>query len=150
MKWFSKRHPEPVPSAVDRYVAEINRVTGVVESHLAAQKAKASSGDGPWLVGDKLTFADLAWFMWQVLIEKIIPDKGENWLSLPPVPFPLSPLLLSVWLCECMYVMYNSVYLPPGFSLVPNYAEYPNVKEWLDKLRARKSIQYALEIAIPK
>jgi glutathione S-transferase len=28
--WFKKFHPEKLPSAVDRYVREINRVTGVV------------------------------------------------------------------------------------------------------------------------
>ena len=66
--WFKKYHPEQVPSAIERYVKEINRVTGVLENHLAKQKEAFSvsdGGDGPWLVGNKLSFADLAFVTWQ-------------------------------------------------------------------------------------
>ncbi|KAI8625086.1 glutathione S-transferase [Xylariaceae sp. FL1651] len=102
--WFTRYHPEKIPSAVDRYVKEINRVTGVVEGHLAKVKAEAGS-DGPWLVGNKLTFADIAWFMWQHGITAIL---GEETI---------------------------------------NYEEFPNVKNWLDRLSLRSSVKHALELA---
>ncbi|KAI1378856.1 glutathione S-transferase [Hypoxylon crocopeplum] len=56
--WFDRIHPERVQSAVDRYTKEIERVRSVLETHLA----QSPSG---WLVGDKLTVADLSWFMWE-------------------------------------------------------------------------------------
>ncbi|KAI0876145.1 glutathione S-transferase [Hypoxylon argillaceum] len=101
--WFTKLQSEKIPTAIDRYVKEINRVTGVVEGHLAAEKAKG--GDGPWLVGGKLTFADIAWYMWQALITVVLgPD-------------------------------------------IINYAEYPNVKEWLERLAARPAVKLGAELA---
>jgi glutathione S-transferase len=65
--WFKKFHQEQLPSAIDRYVNEVNRVTGVLEGHLAKQKVKAGS-DGPWLVGGKLSYVDIAFMPWQKLI----------------------------------------------------------------------------------
>ncbi|GIJ81585.1 hypothetical protein Asppvi_000084 [Aspergillus pseudoviridinutans] len=83
--WFKKFHPEKVPSAVERYVKEINRVTGVLEGHLARQPV-ATGGDGPWLVGGKCSFADLAWISWQFIITAIIqPDDGYTVEDYPHV-----------------------------------------------------------------
>lgn len=79
MQWFTKLQSEKIPTAIDRYVKEINRVTGVVEGHLAAEKAKG--GDGPWLVGGKLTFADIAWYMWQALITVVLGPDSEYFRS---------------------------------------------------------------------
>ena len=62
--WFIKYHGEKVPSAIERYTNEIGRVTGVLEGHLAQQKEKYP-GDGPWLVGNKLSYADIAFVPWQ-------------------------------------------------------------------------------------
>ena len=53
--WFKMFHPENVPSAVDRYVNEIKRVTGVLNRALEGQA---------WLVGGKFSFADLSFVMW--------------------------------------------------------------------------------------
>ena len=64
MSWFSRFHPEKLPSAIERYVKEVNRVTGVLDAHLAEQKGD----NGPWLVGNKMTYADLAFVPWQRLI----------------------------------------------------------------------------------
>ena len=61
--WFIQFHSQKLPSAIDRYVGEINRVTSVLEGHLARQKEKYSSG--PWLVGNKFSYADLAFLSWQ-------------------------------------------------------------------------------------
>ena len=49
--WFSMYHPEKIPSAVERYRNEIKRVYTVLESVLSKQE---------WLVGGKLTVADLS------------------------------------------------------------------------------------------
>lgn len=49
--WFILFHPEPVPSAIERYRKEILRVWGVLESVLATQE---------WLVDGRCTVADLS------------------------------------------------------------------------------------------
>lgn len=78
--WFAKYHPEQVPSAVERYVKEINRVTGVLEGYLAQQKQKAGTeGDGPWLVGNKFSYADLAFIPWQLAIAMALPNAKERY-----------------------------------------------------------------------
>jgi glutathione S-transferase len=46
--WFTKFHPEKLPSAQERYLNEIKRVVGVLDKHLQGRE---------YLVGDK----------WQVL-----------------------------------------------------------------------------------
>ncbi|EJT99221.1 glutathione S-transferase C-terminal-like protein [Dacryopinax primogenitus] len=53
--WFSNFHPEKVPSAVERYQNEIKRVLGVLDSVLRERE---------WLVGDKMTVADIAFITW--------------------------------------------------------------------------------------
>ncbi|KAH9896998.1 glutathione S-transferase C-terminal-like protein [Cubamyces lactineus] len=53
--WFIRFHPERVPSAIERYQKEILRVLGVLDSVLAKQQ---------WLVGDKVTIADLSFIPW--------------------------------------------------------------------------------------
>ncbi|KAJ5601992.1 hypothetical protein N7510_011526 [Penicillium lagena] len=65
--WFKKYHSERVPSAVERYVNEAKRVTGVLDNWLSKQKEANSEnlGDGPWLVGNKLSYADVAFIPWQ-------------------------------------------------------------------------------------
>ncbi|KAF2014066.1 putative glutathione S-transferase 1 [Aaosphaeria arxii CBS 175.79] len=79
--WFKKYHPEKVPGAVERYIKEIERVTGVLETHLKAQKTNGE--DGPWLVGDKFSYADLAFVPWQVLSSVLLVEDG---LDLSPFP----------------------------------------------------------------
>lgn len=74
--WFQKYHSEKVHSAIERYVKEINRVTGVLEGHLAKQKGNVAEsgetgGDGPWLVGDRISYADLAFVPWQAMLDRI-------------------------------------------------------------------------------
>lgn len=53
--WFQFFHAEKIPSAVERYQNEIARVNGVLDLYLA---------DHEWLVGNKLTVADLAFVTW--------------------------------------------------------------------------------------
>jgi glutathione S-transferase len=64
--WFQFQHSEKIPSAIERYNNEIRRVFGVLDSVLAKQK---------YLVGDKVTVADLAFITWNVgALTKVIPD----------------------------------------------------------------------------
>lgn len=69
--WFKKFHHEQLPSAIERYVNEINRVTGVLERVLS-EKGVAE----PWLVGNNYSYADLSWISWQTIIERLV-DKSE-------------------------------------------------------------------------
>lgn len=70
--WFTKYHSEQLPSAQERYYREIERVTGVLETHLKAQEKGA---DGPWLVGGKFSYADLAFVPWQVMAQGLFEGK---------------------------------------------------------------------------
>ncbi|KAE8448163.1 hypothetical protein EG329_009767 [Mollisiaceae sp. DMI_Dod_QoI] len=54
--WFTNFHPEKIQSCIDRYVNEIKRVSAVLDQHLSTHQ---------WLVGDKCTYADLAFLPWQ-------------------------------------------------------------------------------------
>jgi glutathione S-transferase len=53
-------------SALDRYGNEIKRVTGVLNAHLKKQGT-------PYLLGDKVTYADLAWVPWQKDYAALMP-----------------------------------------------------------------------------
>lgn len=87
--WFNKFHHERLPSAVERYVKEAHRVTSVLEGHLARQRetlgeeAIKASG-GPWLVGNKLSYADLAWVSWQLILLMVV--SAEDGLDLAQYP----------------------------------------------------------------
>lgn len=48
-------HSEKLPSAVERYVAEIHRILGVLDGILA---------DKEYLVGGKVSYADLSFVPW--------------------------------------------------------------------------------------
>jgi glutathione S-transferase len=68
--WFQRYHSEKIPSAVERYVNEVERVIGVLDTHLKKQ------GTG-YLVGDKCTYADLAFVTWHVLIPYITGEERK-------------------------------------------------------------------------
>lgn len=79
--WFTMYHKEKIPSAIERYGNEIDRVTGVIDSHLVKQGT-------PYLVGDKCTYADLMFIPWCLLTDWMAPEvdlskyKAYNaWLS---------------------------------------------------------------------
>ncbi|KAJ6115809.1 hypothetical protein N7523_006226 [Penicillium sp. IBT 18751x] len=76
--WFVNYHSEKIQSAVDRYVNEAKRVTGVLEACLAKQKEadKDNIGDGPWLVGNKISYADLSFIPWQRGAFGALADTG--------------------------------------------------------------------------
>lgn len=75
--WFKKFHHELLPSALGRYIAEMKRVSAVLDGYLAQQKEKyaGASGDGPWLVGNKISYADISFLPWQIIITKVIEQN---------------------------------------------------------------------------
>ncbi|KAK9345650.1 glutathione S-transferase Ure2-like protein [Lipomyces starkeyi] len=60
-----------------RYTKEISRVTGVLEGHLARQKVDADS-DGPWLVGNKFSYADISFIPCRIMTTRIIGRDEYN------------------------------------------------------------------------
>lgn len=79
--WFQHLHSEKIPSAVERYANEIKRVLGVIEVVLAAKPANAQ-----WLVGDKMTFADMSFVPWNFrLSEVLMKPWDEVWEGTPHV-----------------------------------------------------------------
>ena len=61
LAWFTNYHPEKIPSAVERYKNEVNRVCRVLDTWLADKK---------WLVGEKMSYTDLSFVTWQKGVSK--------------------------------------------------------------------------------
>ena len=77
--WFRHLHPEKIQSAIDRYSTEVKRVLGILDGVLAAQPA-----DAQWLVGNKMTFADMAFAPWNFrLAELLVQSWDEVWEGMP-------------------------------------------------------------------
>ncbi|KAL4736671.1 glutathione S-transferase [Aspergillus similis] len=74
--WFNVLHPEKLPSAIERYVNEVHRILGVLNTALEGRT---------WLVGDKCTFADLAFLPWNARVNMtLLTPEGED----PLAPYP--------------------------------------------------------------
>jgi glutathione S-transferase len=85
--WFKLFHSEKIPSAIDRYVKEIHRVLGVLDGVLSKQE---------YLVGDKLTIADLSFVTWNNGVPRLLGEDFDfdkeypntaRWVSSSPVFF---------------------------------------------------------------
>lgn len=61
---FYRYAPEKIEYGIKRYQTETKRLYQVLEDRLIAQSKTATGTDGPWLVGDKMTIADIASFSW--------------------------------------------------------------------------------------
>lgn len=61
--WFNVLHSEKLPSAIERYNTEVKRILSVLEAVLEGKQ---------WLVGDKITFADLAFVTWNDRIDSVV------------------------------------------------------------------------------
>jgi glutathione S-transferase len=70
MVWFRTFHSEKIPSAIQRYYDEVYRVIGVIDAHL---KKKGSS----YLVGDRVTYADLMFIAWTYIFEERYPGEFD-------------------------------------------------------------------------
>jgi len=69
MAWFKFYHHEKIPSAIQRYKAEVLRVFGVLESVLSTRE---------WLVAGKLTVADMSFVTWTNFALEMVM-QGEDW-----------------------------------------------------------------------
>lgn len=69
--WFVLYHQEKREDCLERYGNEIRRVLGVVDSHL-------KKTGKPYLVGDKCTYADLAFMPWHWLLTSAPNIMGED------------------------------------------------------------------------
>lgn len=81
--WFMRFAPEKIPLAIARYAAEINRVTDVLEKWLVGQKGE--SADGPWLVGGKISYADLSFVTWHRVVNTAVPKDEFDVEKYPEV-----------------------------------------------------------------
>lgn len=80
--WFTHFHKvRNVTTAIERYGDETKRVVGVINSHLSKQRKELDlkSGEPVWLVGNKCTYADLAFVPWNLLLlARLFPDGDFN------------------------------------------------------------------------
>ncbi|KAL8861689.1 MAG: hypothetical protein Q9178_001890 [Gyalolechia marmorata] len=60
---FYRYAPEKIEYGIKRYQTETKRLYQVLEDRLAEQ-AETDGADGPWIVGDRMTIADIANFCW--------------------------------------------------------------------------------------
>ncbi|EQB47764.1 hypothetical protein CGLO_13072 [Colletotrichum gloeosporioides Cg-14] len=74
---------QPLPEARERYVKEVNRVTGVLEGHLAKQTPDADGNS--WFLGGRISYVDIAFFTWQHTASPRIPDVEFNQDKFPHV-----------------------------------------------------------------
>lgn len=73
---FNHLHSEPVPSAISRYAEQAHRVLRILNGALEGKS---------WLVGDKCTYVDLSFFMWNFILAIVMKcKKGES-------PFDMYP-----------------------------------------------------------
>ncbi|KAI0466917.1 glutathione S-transferase [Xylaria cf. heliscus] len=80
--WFTYLHPERIPSAVERYANEIRRVFSVLETALTS----ASEVRSQWLVGDQITFTDLAFVPWNEITDMTLGiGKDQRFEGFPRV-----------------------------------------------------------------
>ncbi|OTA98357.1 hypothetical protein M426DRAFT_326032 [Hypoxylon sp. CI-4A] len=70
--WFMVLHSEKLPSAIERYQNEVRRIHGVLDGWLQRDGGKK------WLVGDKMTYADLAFTTWNDRSDDILGCAPED------------------------------------------------------------------------
>lgn len=70
---FQHLWPEKIPSVIERYANEIKRVLGVLEIVLSAKPA-----DAQWLVGSKMTFADMAFVPWNCRLDEVLKQSWDE------------------------------------------------------------------------
>lgn len=71
--WFTRFHHEKLPSAQERYVKEMRRVSGVVDRSLKGKE---------YLVGNKFSYADLAFIPWFGVLEMFGIDAPKEYPNL--------------------------------------------------------------------
>ena len=66
---FNVLHHEKIPSAMERYKNEVRRILAVLNTALEGKT---------WLVGDKCTFADLAFLPWNTHLPALLSASPEE------------------------------------------------------------------------
>ncbi|CAD0100774.1 unnamed protein product [Aureobasidium mustum] len=69
--WFARFHPEKLPSAIDRFMKEIERVIGVLDVALSRNRTG-------WLVGDRCTYADISFVAWAATGEGLLRELQKD------------------------------------------------------------------------
>ena len=64
--YFNRYHLEKVQSVIDRFIKEMKRVSQVLDTYLENRE---------WLVGDKCTYADLAFLPWQAGVPDMLAGQ---------------------------------------------------------------------------
>jgi len=72
--WFNNFHSEKLPSAIERYGKEIERVTSVLNTALEGKE---------YLVGDKCTYADLSFVTWASIAPFAVGPVKIDWEAYP-------------------------------------------------------------------
>lgn len=72
LAWFLRFHNEKLPSAVERYTKEAERVIDVLDGWLRNRE---------WLVGDRCSYADLSFVTWCHVAEGIFKQLGRSDVS---------------------------------------------------------------------
>ncbi|BGP20083.1 hypothetical protein JCM10213_002667 [Rhodosporidiobolus nylandii] len=86
--------PEDVPYAKERYTKEVSRVLGVLESVLSKQE---------WLVGGKLTIADLSFITWNnFALHALLPKDVDANKEFPAVVAWHQKLLALPYVAEAL------------------------------------------------
>ncbi|KAJ5193939.1 glutathione S-transferase nitrogen catabolite repression regulator [Penicillium cf. griseofulvum] len=74
--WFTIYHAEKLPSAIERYISEIRRVSGVLNRWLESKK---------YLVGGKYSYVDAAFVTWFGVVALLWSDKIDIEKDFPHV-----------------------------------------------------------------
>ncbi|KAJ6498973.1 glutathione S-transferase [Mycena sanguinolenta] len=77
--WFNVLHPERIPSCMVRYNAEVHRILSVLEGWLSGESDVKNKGQSKqWLVGDKMTIADMSFVPWNDRTDATISCAPED------------------------------------------------------------------------
>ena len=106
---FFRYAPEKIPYGINRYQSETRRLYSVLENRLKQ--------NGDWLVGDKMTIADIANFSWVNI---------SSWVGIEIEEFPL----LSAWVdrINAREAVKRGVDVPTKFTLKED-AKDPEIAE---------------------
>ncbi|KAI1327099.1 thioredoxin-like protein [Xylariaceae sp. FL0255] len=79
---FVAIHQLKLPTAVERYMNEVERVRSVLDLHLSRQagekQGKKAKEKEVWLVGNKFTVADLSFFIWEQIMDFAMTRHGNR------------------------------------------------------------------------
>lgn len=124
---FYRCAPEKIKYGIDRYQNETKRLYGILDKRLEEQGAQDTVGGdatvsnkGPWLVGEKMTVADIANFCW------------VNWAEWAGVNIDQFPHLKVI-----------------DSNMLGDHELMGLMQDWRDRINARPAIQKGLDVPEP-